>query len=274
MSLLKIVADALAEDIGASDITTKALIPPDLKGKARIWAKQELVLSGLEPAQLAFSLVDSRTVFEAQAGEGQRLARGENIALVSGFVKSLLTAERVALNFLQRMSGIATLTAEYVKRVEGTKAKIADTRKTAPCLREIDKMAVRAGGGMNHRMGLYDAILIKDNHIAKAGGVFKAVQKAREFVYDCVGIEVEVKSLEELKEAIEAHADIVMLDNMDVATMKKAVEIASGKVLLEASGNISLENVRDVALSGVDIISVGKLTHSAPSADIAMDIIE
>lgn len=268
------MADALAEDIGAGDITTKALIPPDLKGKARIWAKEELVLSGLEPARLAFSLVDHRSVFEPQAEDGQKLSKGENIALVTGFVKSLLTAERVALNFLQRMSGIATLTAEYVKKIEGTKAKIADTRKTAPCLREMDKMAVKSGGGINHRMGLYDAVLIKDNHIAVVGGVYKAVRKARELICKCVKVEVEVKNLDELKEAIDARADIVMLDNMDIPTMRKAVEITNGRALLEASGNIGLENVREVALTGVDIISIGRLTHSAPSVDIAMDIIE
>lgn len=274
MSILKIVANALVEDIGAGDITTRAIIPHDLKGKAKIWAKHELVLSGLEPARLAFLLVDHRNNFEPKAKEGQRLVKGDNIAIVSGFVKSLLTAERVALNFLQRMSGIATLTSEYVKRIEGTKAKIADTRKTAPGLRETDKMAVRAGGGINHRMGLFDAVLIKDNHIIAAGGVYKAVRKVKELVYDSAKVEVEVKNIEELKEAIKAGADIVMLDNMDISTIREAVEITARKSLLEASGNISLENVREVALTGVDIISVGKLTHSAPSADIAMDIIE
>lgn len=274
MSFRRIISEALAEDIGGGDITSRLVLDPDAKGKARIWAKDELVLSGVEVAREIFHTVDGGIHFEARAYEGDRLKAGEDIAHVEGLMTSLLSGERVALNFLQRMSGIATLTAEYIRRIEGTNARIVDTRKTVPGLRVIDKMAVRAGGGVNHRMGLYDAILIKDNHIAACGGVAEAVKRAKKGDSHLTGIEVEVSTLEELDEALGAGAEAILLDNMDLKTLEKAVKKAKGRAMLEASGNINLDNVADVARTGVDIISIGKLTHSVIAADIAMDIIK
>jgi len=260
--------------LGGGDITSRLVLDPRARGKARIWAKEELALSGVEVARETFHLVDGGVHFEARAYEGDTLREGEDIAQVEGLLTSLLAAERVALNFLQRMSGIATLTAEYVRRVKDTAARIADTRKTAPGLRALDKMAVRAGGGTNHRMGLYDAILIKDNHIAACGGVGEAVIRAKKGASHLSRIEVEVQTLEELDEALKAGAEAILLDNMDVNTIAKAVRKARGRATLEASGNISLDNVAEIARAGVDIISVGKLTHSVVASDIAMDIIK
>lgn len=272
MSFRKIITEALTEDLGGGDITSRLVIDTSLEGEARIFAKQEMILSGVEVARQTFLAVDQGVHFEGRALEGDRLKTGDDIAHVSGSMASLLIAERTALNFMQRMSGIATLTAEYVFEVQGTGARITDTRKTAPGLRVLDKMAVRAGGGINHRMGLFDGILIKDNHIVACGGVAEAVSKAKSGASHLIRIEVEVTNLDELDQALEAGAEAILLDNMDTDMLARAVKVAKGKAMLEASGNIGLDNVAEVAKTGVDIISVGKITHSAPAADIAMDV--
>lgn len=272
MSFRKIITEALTEDLGGGDITSRLVIDTSLEGEARIFAKQEMILSGVEVARQTFLAVDQGVHFEGRALEGDRLKTGDDIAHVSGSMASLLVAERTALNFMQRMSGIATCTAEYVFEVQGTGARITDTRKTAPGLRVLDKMAVRAGGGINHRMGLFDGILIKDNHIVACGGVAEAISKAKSGASHLIRIEVEVTNLDELDQALEAGAEAILLDNMDTDMLARAVKVAKGKAMLEASGNIGLDNVAEVAKTGVDIISVGKITHSAPAADIAMDV--
>jgi len=268
----RMIEAALVEDIGTGDITSNLVIDSDARGKGIIRAKSDLVLAGIETARRTFLAADADIRFDALSSDGERLSSGAAIANVEGRLRSMLAAERTALNFLQRASGIATLTARYVEKVRGTKAKILDTRKTAPGLRALDKAAVRAGGGVNHRTGLFDEILIKDNHIAAAGGVGEAVGRAKTDKPDSVKIEVEVGNLEELDEAVEAGVDIVMLDNMDIDDIAKAVERVAGRIKIEASGNVTLESVADIARAGVDFISVGALTHSAPAADISMYI--
>jgi len=268
----RMIEAALVEDIGTGDITSNLVIDSEAKGKGIIRAKSDLVLAGIETARRTFLAADADIRFDALSSDGERLSSGAAIANVEGRLRSLLAAERTALNFLQRASGIATLTARYVEKVKGTKAKILDTRKTAPGLRALDKAAVWAGGGVNHRTGLFDEILIKDNHIAAAGGVREAVGRAKTDKPDSVKIEVEVGNLEEFDEAVEAGVDIVMLDNMDIDDIAKAVERVAGRVKIEASGNVTLESVADIAHAGVDFISVGALTHSAPAADISMYI--
>ncbi len=267
--------NALKEDLGSGDVTTAALIPDAHVSEALLIAKGDIVLAGLPFAERVFQLVDSGLKFSALKREGSRVRKGSIIARIKGKTASLLIAERTALNILQRMSGIATLTNEYIKAVKGLNVEITDTRKTAPGLRFFDKYAVRMGGGWNHRHGLYDGLLIKDNHIVAAGGVGKAVKLARSKVHHLLKIEVEVNNISEVKEALSAGADVIMLDNMDVKMMKKAVGIVRQKnfdVLIEASGNVNLENIREVAETGVDLISVGALTHSAPAADLSLQI--
>lgn len=268
----RIIKAALDEDIGTGDITTRLVVGADRTGKAVIVAKSDLVLAGIEWARRTFGLIDPAVEFRARARDGDKLAAGDVIARLNGPYPGLLAGERTALNFLQRASGIATLTARYVEKAEGTAAAILDTRKTAPGLRMLDKEAVAAGGGVNHRAGLYDGVLIKDNHIAAAGTVTEAVELALAGAGHLMRIEVEVKNLDQLSEAVEAGADVVMLDNMSLDDIRKAVEIAGKTVLLEVSGNVNLENVADIAAAGVDFISVGALTHSAPAADISMDM--
>ena len=265
-----IVQLALAEDVGMGDLTTALTVGPDETAQAQIVAKQDLVVSGLEPAELAFELVDPQVTFKALAADGERRFKGDVLVELSGPAASILTAERVALNFMMHLSGVATLTARYVDAVRGMKVKILDTRKTGPGLRILEKRAVRHGGGFNHRFGLFDGILIKDNHIAAAGSITAAVTRAREGAPHPLKVEVEVQDLAGLDEAIRAGADAVLLDNMDGDAMRRAVEAAGGRVLLEASGGINLETVARVASTGVDLISVGALTHSAPAADISL----
>lgn len=266
------ISNALREDIGPGDLTTEALIQPDIEGKAELIAKEPLILAGIEVAREVFHQVNQDINFLGRHPDGEDLSSSTVIATISGPLRSLLTAERVALNLLQRLSGIATLTRQYVNGIEGTKARIVDTRKTTPGLRALEKYAVRIGGGKNHRFGLFDGILIKDNHIAAVGSLTEAVKKAREKAPHTLKIEVETENLDQVREAISAGAEIIMLDNMDIETMKEAVKLINGKALIEASGGINLNNVRQVAETGVDLISVGAITHSARSMDISMEI--
>lgn len=267
-----IVRAALAEDLGrAGDITSQACIPADARMDARFVARKAGVLSGLGCARLAFAALDPEIRFDAHLSDGATLKPGEPIASVSGSARVILAAERTALNLMGRLSGIASLTAAYVAQASGTRARIIDTRKTTPLLRALEKYAVRCGGGANHRFGLDDAILIKDNHVAACGGVGEAVRRARTAAGHMVKLEVEVDSLDQLREALEAAPDIVMLDNFDLADLQTAVALASGRVVLEASGGVSLETVAAIARTGVDLISVGALTHSAPVLDIGLD---
>lgn len=270
---LEAVQRALDEDLQSSgDITSRALIPPDSRGRASIVLREEGVVAGLPLASMVFRLLDNKVNFQPLVSDGDLLPAGSEIAVVGGPVLAILEGERTALNFLQRLSGIATLTNEYVSRAAPRGVEILDTRKTTPGLRPLEKYAVRAGGGKNHRLGLYDAVLIKDNHIAAVGGVGKAVERAREAVGDEQQVEVEVESLDGLEEAIAAGADIVMLDNMSVEETRQAVEAVGGRVKLETSGGITLENLEAFAATGVDYISVGALTHSAPALDIALEL--
>lgn len=267
-----LVEAALREDLGlAGDLTTNAVIPPDAKTQACFVAREAGIIAGLNLARLTFELLDPSLRFSANVDDGAAIAQRAVIATVSGAAAPILTGERVALNFLGHMSGIATLTGSYVAAAAGHKAQIVCTRKTTPGLRAIEKYAVRAGGGHNHRFGLSDAVLIKDNHIAIAGGVAPALRRARQNVGHLVKIEVEVDSLEQLREVLAEGADAVLLDNMSPAQLTEAVRIIAGRAIAEASGGVSCENVAAIAASGVDLISVGRLTHSAPTLDIGLD---
>jgi nicotinate-nucleotide pyrophosphorylase (carboxylating) len=272
-SVLDTIRRALEEDLGTGDITTSLLISDEDESKAIYVAKGNFVLAGFPFAREVFRIIDSSIEWSLFFPEGSTVSNGEILAEISGKTRSILAGERVSLNILQRLSGIATLTNMYVERIKGSKAKIMDTRKTTPCLRFMEKYAVRAGGGNNHRFGLFDGILIKDNHLKATGSIEEAVKRARTG-HHLIKIEVEVESLDELREAIGSGADIVMLDNMQVAAIREAVDIANGRVILEASGGINLGNVRDVAETGVDLISVGALTHSAQSVDISLKIVK
>ena len=266
------VAAALEEDLGqAGDITTDPIIPAHATAEAEIVARKEGVIAGLDLAAASFKALDPDSQFVADVADGARVAAGARLGRIQGKARALLSAERVALNFLGHLSGIATLTAAYVAAVEGTKARIACTRKTTPGLRAFEKYAVRAGGGINHRFGLYDAVLVKDNHIAAAGGLAQALAKLRARNGHLVKVEVEVDTLDQLDEALHFPIDAVLLDNMDAATLKKAVALVNGRVLTEASGGVSLETVRKIAETGVDLISVGALTHSAARLDLALE---
>ena len=272
----RIIDTALSEDIGHGDITSSLLIPEDIPAKGIITAEDDIVLAGLAVAEEVFKRLDGAAVFEGLASDGDSVKAGTVISRVSGNGRALLTGERVALNFLQRLSGIAALSKRYADAVRGLPVRISDTRKTTPGLRTLEKYAVRAGGCFNHRYGLFDGILIKENHIALTSGVEEAVSAAKMKSPHTIKVEVEVKNLEEVKAAVKCKADIIMLDNMDIAMMKEAVEIIRGQsdreILIEASGGMSLDRVRDVALTGVDIISVGALTHAAAWVNISMDI--
>jgi nicotinate-nucleotide pyrophosphorylase (carboxylating) len=268
----QIIKDALAEDIGTGDITTQATVSPELKGRAQAIAKDDFVVAGLDVFEQTFKCLDKNIKVIKFIKDGRRASSGDVIAEVGGSLSNILQAERVALNLFQRMCGIATLTAKYVEAVNGTKVKILDTRKTVPGLRVLDKMAVRLGGGTNHRIGLYDGVLIKDNHIEAAGGITAAVAAQRKHLKRRMKIEVETKNLEEVKEALTCGVDIIMLDNMTNDAMKKAVDFIAGGALTEASGNVHLKRVREIAATGVDFISVGELTHSVRAADISLKI--
>ncbi len=272
----RIIDTALSEDIGHGDITSSILIPEDIPAKGIITAEDDIVLAGLAVAEEVFKRLDGDAVFEGLASDGDSVKAGTVIARVSGNGRALLTGERVALNFLQRLSGIATLSKKYADAVRGLPVRISDTRKTTPGLRTLEKYAVRIGGCFNHRYGLFDGILIKENHIALTSGVEEAVSAAKMKSPHTIKVEVEVKNLAEVKAAVKGKADIIMLDNMDTAMMKESVEIIRGnsdrEILIEASGGMSLDSVRYVALTGVDIISVGALTHAAAWVNISMDI--
>jgi len=253
-------------------VTSEAVIPEGASSTAEIIAKQDLVLAGVLVARDVFRILDRRVQFTAFFHDGERIAPGSVIAQVQGGTRTLLAGERVALNLLQHLSGIATTTARFVDALKGTRAEILDTRKTLPGLRTIEKYAVRTGGGRNHRFGLYDGVLIKDNHIKAAGGIAKAMAGVKKKVHPLLKIEVEVKTLDEVREALAAGATMIMLDNMPPVLMKQAVDIIGGRVLVEASGNVTLDTVRAIAETGVDFISSGSLTHSSPAADISMKI--
>jgi nicotinate-nucleotide pyrophosphorylase (carboxylating) len=268
------VRGALAEDFGrAGDITSQATIPAAARATAVIAARKKAgVLAGLDLARKAFQLVDPSVRFEALAHDGDAFGPGELLVRIEGPARSLLSAERVALNFLGRLCGIATLTAHYAEAIAHTRARICCTRKTTPGLRAFEKYAVRCGGGMNHRFGLDDAVLIKDNHIAVAGGVVPALKAAKAFVGHLVKIEIEVDTLDQLREVLHEGADVVLLDNMNPAQLREAVALIGGRIKAEASGGIHLGTVREIAETGVDLISSGALTHSAPVLDLGLDI--
>lgn len=266
------VAEALAEDLGlVGDVTTNATIPADAQSTALLRARAPGFVSGLALARAAFHALDPALAFTVTKPDGSIVAYGDTIAEISGSARAILSAERVALNFMGRMSGIATLTARYVAAVAGTRAAIVDTRKTAPGLRAFEKYAVRCGGGRNHRIGLFDAVLIKDNHIIAAGGLERAIKAARDNAGHILKIEVEVDTLEQLERVLQHRVDAVLLDNMSPETLKKAVTMVAGRSLTEASGGVNLDSVRDIAETGVDLISVGALTHSAPVLDLGLD---
>jgi nicotinate-nucleotide pyrophosphorylase (carboxylating) len=266
------VATALAEDLGlAGDITSAATIPAEARASGAIATRKAGVAAGVQLVEAAFKALDAEARVEVLVADGGPLEPGDVIARISGNARALLGAERVALNFLGHLSGIATLTRAYVDRIKGTHARIIDTRKTTPGLRALEKHAVRAGGGLNHRFGLFDAILIKDNHIAAAGGIAKAMAGIHQRAGHMVKIEVEVTSLPELEEALAHSPDAVLLDNMPVTLLKSAVDRVGGRTVTEASGGVTLDTVRQVAETGVDLISVGSLTHSAPNLDVGLD---
>jgi nicotinate-nucleotide pyrophosphorylase (carboxylating) len=266
-----LVCRALSEDIGGGDVTTRCTVPLGASLTGQFIAKEDGIIAGLAVAQLAFTLLDQEVQFEPYVAEGDRVTAGQIVATVRGPGQALLSGERVALNFLQRISGIATLTRRFVEAVRGSSAVILDTRKTAPGLRLLDKWAVRLGGGQNHRFGLYDMALIKENHIAAVGGsILAAVARVRAGDDQKRPIEVEVRNLAELQEALTLPVDRILLDNMSLAEMREAVSLAKGRIPLEASGNISLENIAAVAATGVNYISIGMLTHSVRALDISL----
>ena len=276
-SLRDLVERFLEEDIGYGDITTLAIVPASAQAQGRLLAKETLILAGLEVAQAVFAVADSRIRLESTVQDGVLLVPGTVFATVQGPAQALLAAERVALNLLQRLSGIATATRRYVEAIQHTKARIVDTRKTTPGLRLLEKYAVRVGGGHNHRFGLGDGVLIKDNHIAVAGGVTNAIQMTRAAITHLQKIEVEVEDFAQLREAMSTRADVILLDNMTPEQTREAVYLVRNapggeQVLLESSGGITLDTVRQYAEAGVDLISVGALTHSARAVDISLEI--
>jgi len=270
--ITQLLRHAIEEDIGHGDITSSLIIPEESEAKALFIAKGNFVLAGFPFSKEVFRIIDPSVSFKTFMSEGAKVRRGDVLGEVSGRTRMLLAGERTSLNILQRLSGIATLTSQFVDAVSGTKARILDTRKTTPCHRFMEKYAVRMGGGVNHRYGLFDGILIKDNHIEAVGGISEAVALAKGG-HHLAKIEVEVENLNDLQEALDSRADIIMLDNMSVQDMAEAVRVVGGRVALEASGNVSLSNVREIAETGVDMISVGALTHSAAAADISLKIV-
>ncbi len=266
----RIIRTALEEDIGLGDVTTEVTVTRDTVARAELIAREDFTLAGLDVAAEVFQTLDPDIRFEKILADGHSVRKGDVLAWLKGKASLLLQGERVALNLLQRMSGIATLTARYVAEVEGTAARIVDTRKTVPGLRALDKYAVRMGGGRNHRIGLFDGVLIKENHIAAAGGISAVIERATQRIPHTLKIEIETRNLAEVEEALQAGADIIMLDNMSLDEMRQGVELIAGKAQVEASGGVNLERVRAIAETGVDIISVGALTHSVTAADISM----
>ena len=263
-----LVVLALEEDIGSGDITTERVVPENLKAKAFIFAKEKGIICGLEVVKMVFETLEPKIIFKKLVEEGEEVGPGGKIAEVYGNARKILSAERTALNFLQKLSGIATLTQEFVKKVNPYKVKILDTRKTTPALRVLEKYAVRVGGGKNHRFGLWDGILIKGNHIALVG-LKEAVKKTRELGKK---VEVETRNLKEVREALQARADIIMLENMDLKTIKEAVKLIGKSAIIEVSGGVNLENVRPIARTGVNWISIGRLTHSVKGLDMSLKV--
>jgi len=271
--VIQMIQHAIEEDLGFGDVTAALLIPEESNARALYVAKAAFVVAGFPFAREVFTLLDPDTSFKTFFAEGAKVRKGDVLGEVSGKTKVLLAGERVSLNIVQRLSGIATLTSLFVDAVTGTGARILDTRKTTPCHRFMEKYAVRMGGGSNHRFGLFDGILIKDNHIEAVGSITKALSLAKAG-HHLTKIEVEVENLNDLQEAIEAGADVIMLDNMSVHDMREAVKIVQKRIPLEASGNVSLANVREIAETGVDLISIGALTHSVTAADISLKIVQ
>jgi nicotinate-nucleotide pyrophosphorylase (carboxylating) len=265
----RLIALALEEDLGPGDATSM-LVPADVRGRAYVLAKSPLVLSGSDAFSEVFAQVSGAVDLSWEIADGEKVHAGTVRARVNGPARDLLVGERTALNLLQRLSGIATMARRAADAVAGTKAKVVDTRKTTPGMRALEKAAVRAGGAFNHRFGLFDGVLIKDNHVRAAGGVRAAIEAAKATVHHLMKIECEVSSIAEADEALAAGADVIMLDNMDLDSMRKAVERIAGRALVEASGNVTLERLPAIAATGVDLISMGALTHSAPAADISM----
>jgi nicotinate-nucleotide pyrophosphorylase (carboxylating) len=270
LQLRTFIEKALAEDLGWGDVTTSSILRGGEKGTAVVMAKDDLIVAGLGIFEATFHCLDPQLVVKKIKKDGNKAEKGETIAQIAGDLGNILRAERVALNILQRLCGITTATARYVEAVKGTKARIVDTRKTLPGFRVLDKYAVVVGGGHNHRFGLSDGILIKDNHIDAVGGITEAVGRCRARAHHLLKIEVECRNLDEVREALHAGADVLLLDNMSIAEMKKAVLLTNGKAILEASGNVTLDTVREIASTGVDLISVGAITHSVKAADISL----
>ena len=268
----KIILNALNEDINYGDVTTENIILKQDKREAYFLAKQDGIIAGLDIAERVFKTIDKNIEFNATKKDGEKVQKGSIFATIKGDIRSLLLAERIALNFLQRMSGIATMTNSFVQAVEGTGAYIVDTRKTVPGLRILDKYAVKLGGGRNHRINLSDAVMIKDNHIEAAGGIEEAVGAVRNNIGHTLKIEVETESLEQVKEALECGVDIIMLDNMDIKQCEEAIKLINKKAIVEASGNVDFDKARELAKIGVDVISIGALTHSVKAMDISMKI--
>jgi nicotinate-nucleotide pyrophosphorylase (carboxylating) len=263
----------LQEDLGHGDLTSELTLPPGVEGEAVILAKEPGILAGLEIAKRVFRLVDPQVQFAPKVEEGASVVAGQEVVQLKGSLRGILAAERLALNLLQRLSGIATLTRTYVEALRGTSAQLLDTRKTTPGLRALEKYAVRVGGGKNHRFGLFDGILIKENHIRGAGGIWAAIQRAKAGAPNHLKVEVEVRNLQELEEALAAGADLILLDNFPLEQIRVAVQRVGGKVPLEASGNMNLERARQAAEAGVDYISVGALTHSAKALDLSLLVV-
>jgi len=269
----KLIALAIEEDIYTGDITTNALIPQESRATAELTAKAAGIVAGIDVVPRVFKRLDSSVNWSPLIKEGGRVSKGDKIAKIEGSYRALLSAERTSLNILQRMSGIATMTSIYVKELEGTHTKLLDTRKTAPGMRILDKMAVKAGGAVNHRMGLYDMALIKDNHIKVAGSISNAIKQVRATISAGIKIEVEVTTIIEVEEALKAGAEMIMLDNMSNEMMTAAVKLIGKRAKTEASGNMTLARLKEVAATGVDYISVGALTHSVTALDISMNIV-
>lgn len=269
----KLIDLALAEDIGPGDITTDNLVDPHKRGQGEIIAKERLVIAGLGIARRIFQRLDNEVVFKAAVEDGDAVVEKQCVVSVSGRLAALLKAERTALNFLQRLSGVATQVRRYTERLKGSPVKLLDTRKTTPGWRELEKYAVRVGGGTNHRMGLYDAVLIKDNHIAAAGGIGKAIARIKKAVDASTTIEVETATLDEVDQALDAGAHIIMLDNMDLHQIKSAVDRVGGRAQLEVSGGVTFDQLSALAATGVDLISSGALTHSVRAVDLSMRIV-
>jgi nicotinate-nucleotide pyrophosphorylase (carboxylating) len=270
----RVIDAALAEDLGRGDITTRAIVPAGARLRLVMRTRQAIVLAGIDVAAAVFRRLDPGVKIELRVRDGEKVNAGITLARIEGEAAGLLTAERTALNIVQVLSGIATLTRAYVERVAGTRARLLDTRKTIPGLRALSKHATRMGGATNHRMRLDDGILIKDNHVAVAGSVAEAVRHARTGRDGIRDVRVECDTLDQVREALAAGADSILLDNMDVATLREAVELVAGRVPLEASGGVTLENIRAIAETGVDFISTGRITQAAPAADIGLDIVD